>query len=226
MGVELLPALQTQIFAANEAKLFKLTPAHLRAVFALSDAQTHSNVAHRFVVGGEGLSAALVEKLMDKLPNAQWINEYGPTEATVGCSIYAVSRESRHLLASHEEVPIGHAIDNMTLAVVDEFGELALPNMPGELWLAGDGVCEGYINLASVTQTRFVEQAMPASGTLSMRWYRSGDKAKWQANARGEADYLCYLGRLDEQVKLRGYRISLVAIAHQIDVLAQVKAAL
>ncbi|MEQ3530215.1 amino acid adenylation domain-containing protein [Pseudoalteromonas sp. XMcav11-Q] len=223
MGVELLPALQTQIFAANEAKLFKLTPAHLRAVFALSDAQTHSNVAHRFVVGGEGLSAALVNKLMDKLPNAQWINEYGPTEATVGCSIYAVSHESRHLFAGHEEVPIGHAIDNMTLAVVDEFGELALPNMPGELWLAGGGVCEGYINLASVTQTRFVEQAVPASGTSSLRWYRSGDKAKWQANARGEADYLCYLGRLDEQVKLRGYRISLVAIAHQIDALVQVK---
>ncbi|WP_249122727.1 non-ribosomal peptide synthetase [Pseudoalteromonas sp. M8] len=222
-GAELLPALQTQIFAANEAKLFKLTPAHLRAVFALSDAQTRSNIAHRFVVGGEGLSAALVDKLMDKLPNAQWINEYGPTEATVGCSIYAVSRESRHLLAGHEEVPIGHAIDNMTLAVVDEFGELALPNMPGELWLAGDGVCEGYINLASVTQTRFVEQAVPASGTSSLRWYRSGDKAKWQANARGEADYLCYLGRLDEQVKLRGYRISLVAIAHQIDALVQVK---
>ncbi|NSY35532.1 amino acid adenylation domain-containing protein [Pseudoalteromonas sp. JC28] len=222
-GAELLPALQTQIFAANEAKLFKLTPAHLRAVFALSDAQTRSNIAHRFVVGGEGLSAALVDKLMDKIPNALWVNEYGPTEATVGCSIYAVSRESRHLLAGHEEVPIGHAIDNMTLAVVDDFGELALPNMPGELWLAGDGVCEGYINLASVTQTRFVEQAVPASGTSSMRWYRSGDKAKWHANARGEADYLCYLGRLDEQVKLRGYRISLVAIAHQIDALAQVK---
>ncbi|NUZ10465.1 amino acid adenylation domain-containing protein [Pseudoalteromonas sp. McH1-7] len=222
-GAELLPALHEQIFAATEAKLFKLTPAHLRAVFALSDAQTYSNIAHRFVVGGEGLSAALVDKLMDKLPNAQWINEYGPTEATVGCSIYAVSLESRHLLAGHEEVPIGHAIDNMTLAVVDEFGQLALPNMPGELWLAGDGVCEGYINLASVTQTRFVEQAVPTSGTSSMRWYRSGDKAKWQANARGEADYLCYLGRLDEQVKLRGYRISLVAIAHQIDALTQVK---
>ncbi|AXR01049.1 non-ribosomal peptide synthetase [Pseudoalteromonas piscicida] len=220
---ELLPALHEQIFAATEAKLFKLTPAHLRAVFALSDAQTHNNIAHRFVVGGEGLSAALVDKLMDKLPNALWTNEYGPTEATVGCSVYAVSRESRHLLAGHEEVPIGHAIDNMTLVVVDEFGELALPNMPGELWLAGDGVCEGYINLASVTQTRFVEQAVPESGTSSMRWYRSGDKAKWQANARGEADYLCYLGRLDEQVKLRGYRISLVAIAHQIDALAQVK---
>ncbi len=99
-GAELLPALQAQIFAAKEAKLFKLTPAHLRAVFALSDTQTRSDIAHRFVVGGEGLSAALVEKLMDKLPNAQWINEYGPTEATVGCSTYAVSRESRHLLAA------------------------------------------------------------------------------------------------------------------------------
>ncbi|HEX8108609.1 MAG TPA: non-ribosomal peptide synthetase, partial [Kofleriaceae bacterium] len=203
-----LERLSSILWESGEALLFKLTPAHLEALSRLGGTRA-SGQGHVRVVGGEQLTESVVHGLRQRLPSARIVNEYGPTEATVGCSVYEVGASHRYTEGLSGAIPIGRPIANTQLYVLD--GQRApLPvGVVGELYIGGVGVARGYLNKPELTAERFV--ADPFSGDPEARLYRTGDLARWLPDGTLE-----YVGRIDTQVKIRGYRIELGEIEARI----------
>jgi non-ribosomal peptide synthase protein (TIGR01720 family) len=125
------------------------------------------------------------------------LNSYGPTEATVTATVYDIPNDGEDLGASR--VPIGRPLMNRSAYVLDRRGRLAPVGVAGELYLGGAGVARGYLGRPDLTAERFVPDPFGAPGS---RLYRTGDRARWLAD--GELDFL---GRVDQQVKVRGFRV-------------------
>lgn len=149
------------------------------------------------VFGGDRASAHHVRRAFERLGPGRLINGYGPTETTVFAVCYPVQK------APDYDVPIGKAVANTTLYVFDDRMRLQPIGVPGELYIGGPGLAEEYLNQPTLTAERFVVNPYDTSERL----YRTGDQVKW-----GEDGNLLYLGRLDQQVKLRGFRIELTEI--------------
>lgn len=148
--------------------------------------------------GGEALSADLVNRW--NLPGRTFVNAYGPTEAAIGCTAHVCERR-----AWRSPPPIGRPLEHRRLYVVDRSGDLAPVGVPGELLIGGDeGLSRGYLNQPGLTDARFV----PDPFRLDGRAYRSGDLVRWTPDG-----VLEFVGRMDNQVKLRGLRIELDEIA-------------
>ena len=147
------------------------------------------------IVGGEQLSGELVSLHHRLLPRTMFFNEYGPTEATIWASVYQTKPQE-----SGPCIPIGRPIANTTLYVLDERQQLVPVGVPGELYIGGPGVAQGYMNLPELTAERF----LPNPFMPGQRLYRTGDVVKFRTDGQIE-----FLGRRDRQVKLRGYRIEL-----------------
>jgi amino acid adenylation domain-containing protein/non-ribosomal peptide synthase protein (TIGR01720 family) len=142
-------------------------------------------------MGGEALAPELVERTRALFPEAAVWNHYGPTEATVNVSVTRVD--------GAERVTIGRPVGNARAYVLDGRMRPVPPGVPGELYAGGACVARGYWRRAGLTAERFVPDPFGAPGS---RLYRTGDRVRW--TARGELEYL---GRTDEQVKVRGFRI-------------------
>ncbi len=154
--------------------------------------------ALRALCGGEALTQALADKLLERCCEV-W-NMYGPTETTVWSSCQRVTRGPR-------APSIGRPIANTQIYVLDERLELAPVGVWGELCIAGDGLALGYHGRPGQTAAAFVPN--PFALSPGARMYRTGDLARWLPNQQLELR-----GRLDRQVKLRGYRIELEEIEH------------
>jgi amino acid adenylation domain-containing protein len=129
-------------------------------------------------------------------PYVRLINSYGPTEATVAATVFEVPEE----FAGQERVSIGRPLGNMEAWVLDE-KQCCLPiGVAGELCLGGIGVARGYLNRPELNAGKFIEHP----GRPGSRLYRTGDRAAWQADGT-----LRFLGRVDDQVKVRGFRVEL-----------------
>jgi amino acid adenylation domain-containing protein/FkbM family methyltransferase len=213
-----LDRLAERLFGSAEALLFKLTPAHLEALQYMERPTEAGVASHVVVVGGEQLAAPLLAKWKGELlPASTFVNEYGPTEAVVGCTIWTLWDEAGlSALAGRAAAPIGRPIGNTQVYVLDAHLRPSPEGVNGELYIGGAGVARGYVNLAELTEERFVSDPFAAGGRL----YKTGDVGRWAA--RGELEYL---GRNDSQVKLRGYRIELGEIEQQLATLEGVKAA-
>ncbi|RKN40378.1 non-ribosomal peptide synthetase [Streptomyces hoynatensis] len=144
--------------------------------------------------GGEELPRELAEFLAPRVASLR--NVYGPTETTIWSTSGRV--------AAGRGVDIGAPIANTLLYVLDEYGRRVEPAFPGELYIGGDGLALGYWDRPELTAERFVT-GLPAAP--EQRLYRTGDRARWTGDGR-----LLHLGRLDNQVKLRGYRIELAEV--------------
>ena len=198
-------ALQGSDGKGHDWSLVKLTPAHLDLLNVMIPSQGLAGLTRYLVLGGEALLGRTVAPWRDGAPDTHIINEYGPTETVVGCAIY----DERRSVPPDEAVPIGRPIWNTQLYVLDERREPVPVGVPGELYIGGDGVALGYLNRTELTEERFIDIA--ATGLVDRRkslpsgkLYRTGDRVRLQAD--GE---LVYLGRYDNQIKLRGYRIEL-----------------
>ena len=176
--------------------LLKITPAHWRELGLRLAADGVRCSVRRFVVGGEALSYATVRLWEVIAPQARCINEYGPTETVVGCTIY----EAHASDPGDGDVPIGTPIDNTQIHILDRHGKLQPIGIPGELYIGGAGLARGYLNRPALTEERFVANPFVPGA----RMYRTGDLACWVEDGNIE-----FLGRMDTQVKIRGFRIEL-----------------
>ncbi|MGW3099571.1 amino acid adenylation domain-containing protein [Streptomyces sp. NPDC001102] len=145
--------------------------------------------------GGDVVPPEAVRRVMDACPNLQVVNGYGPTETTTFATSHFLHRPFDYTGA----LPIGRPLDNTRLYVLDEHLGLVAPGVPGELYIAGAGLARGYLRRPAQTAERFVADP---HGPAGARMYRTGDLVRWSRD--GEIEYL---GRADQQVKLRGFRI-------------------
>ena len=190
-----IEALHGLMSVIPELTLVKLTPSHLEGLSAFSpDASLGEPRA--LIIGGEMLRAATLRTWRKRLPRTRLINEYGPTEAVVGCATYEVGAD----LDLHGAIPIGVPISNARLFVLDDHQEPVPVGVAGELYVGGAGLARGYRSRGGLTAERFV----PSPFGHGERLYRTGDRARFLADGN-----LDYLGRLDQQVKVRGHRIEL-----------------
>ncbi|MCX7340776.1 MAG: amino acid adenylation domain-containing protein [Hyphomicrobiales bacterium] len=142
------------------------------------------------ILGGEALPPAIVQKWAK--PGRRLFNTYGPTEATVVATVAE--------LTAGEAVTIGRPIPNYTCYVVSEAGQICKPGEPGELWIGGPGVATGYLARPDLTDEKFVANNFGGGGRL----YRSGDAVSLDA-----AGNIAFHGRIDDQIKIRGFRVEL-----------------
>ncbi len=147
------------------------------------------------IVAGESCPSRLVEEHFAHLPHVRLFNEYGPTEATVWATVHEITTED-----ASRPVSIGRPIPGVRVEVLDTLGRRTPAGIPGEGWIAGPTVASGYWRWPDVTDERF--QVDPREATTDERRYRTGDRMAWTPDGR-----LLFLGRDDEQIKLRGFRI-------------------
>lgn len=147
----------------------------------------------RALCGGEALSPALAQRLLDSGVSALW-NMYGPTETTVWSTVARIT--------DPESISVGRPIDATVIRVLDETGRDCGVGEPGEICIGGAGVAKGYHARPELTAERFIPD--PFDSRPGARLYRTGDLGAWNADGT-----LRHMGRLDHQVKLRGYRIEL-----------------
>ncbi|HSU83559.1 MAG TPA: amino acid adenylation domain-containing protein, partial [Thermoanaerobaculia bacterium] len=194
-GVE---ALAAALRGAPGYSLVKITPAHLEALRQVLPPEEHAGCAAALVIGGEALLAGSLATWRERAPETRLINEYGPTEATVGCCVYEVAAHDPATGA----VPIGRPIANTRLHVVGPDLAPVPAGTPGELWIGGEGLARGYLGRPELTAERFVPD--PFGSVPGERLYRTGDLGRYLSSGDLE-----YLGRIDAQVKIRGFRIEL-----------------
>lgn len=165
------------------------------------------------IVAGEGCPAQLCAQHESMLPGTLFYNEYGPTEASVWATVYRPGREQPESAV----LPIGKAIANTRLYVVDAWLQPVPCGVEGELLIGGQGISRGYLGQPGMTAERFIPDSFGEPGA---RLYCTGDKVRLLEDGNLE-----FLGRTDRQVKIRGYRIELDEIEARLIQCSGVKAA-
>ncbi|PCK01012.1 MAG: non-ribosomal peptide synthetase, partial [Alteromonadaceae bacterium] len=189
------------IIARERIEFAALPPALLSAMSSSAQQESFNSLKVLFL-GGESPSAEVLKFFSQ---HCQVFNAYGPTEITVCAS---VNRYQEGDLATN----IGQALDNCHLYVLDGVGRLAPLGVPGELYVGGAGVTRGYLNRSDLTQERFVNNPFATRQDVAKgntRLYKTGDLVRWITGAGSQRGSLEYLGRNDQQVKIRGHRIEL-----------------
>ncbi len=159
----------------------------------------------RLYVGAETVTREAASRILAAMPpTAQVANEYGPTEATITCTLGAIPPAALTDGAASASMPIGWAIGDAVIEVRDEEGRLVPTGEVGALWVSGRCLALEYLNLPEETASHFVDD--PWDEGDGSRWYRTGDVVQVT-----DAGYV-FLGRTDKQVKVRGHRIEPAAI--------------
>ncbi|BCJ37378.1 hypothetical protein Athai_48810 [Actinocatenispora thailandica] len=172
------------------------------AAYLADDTASGPTSLRRVVCSGEELPVAVARDFLARHPGTALHNLYGPTEAAIDVLAYDCTVDS---LAGRSRVPLGTAIDNVAVHVLDPAGAPCPAGLPGELCIGGAAPALGYHDRPRLTADRFVPDPYGAPGS---RLYRTGDLGVRTADGAIE-----FLGRLDDQVKLRGLRIELGEIA-------------
>ena len=191
-------ALATALRGHEDFSLVKLTPAHLEWLSHSLKGDEAARSTRALIVGGEALNALSLSFWRKHAPATRIINEYGPTETVVGCCVYEVPAEE----TLRGAIPIGRPIANTQLYILDEQMNPAPILVVGEIYIGGAGVARGYLHRPDLTAERFVPD--PFSQNAGRRLYKTGDLGRYRPDGVVE-----FLGRGDQQVKLKGYRIEL-----------------
>jgi amino acid adenylation domain-containing protein len=181
--------------------LVKITPAHLQLIGQQLAPEEAAAATRSFIIGGENLLAEHVEFWRVNAPETRLFNEYGPTETVVGCCVYEAQGGS----AIGGSIPIGRPIINTRLYILDRHLRPVPLGVAGELYIGGVGVARCYHRRPELTAERFVPDPFAQGpAVFGARMYRTGDAVCLRANG-----ILEYLGRLDDQIKIRGFRVEL-----------------
>jgi len=192
----------------NQVGVLKLTPSHLAL---LKDRDNRRSSIRRIIVGGEAFETDLALKVWNSFGGRVEIyNEYGPTETTVGCMVHLFDprRDTRAV------VPIGKPAANAQIFLLDENLNPVPENVPGEIYISGEGLARGYLNNPQQTAERFIDNPL----LPDRKMYRTGDVGRWLPEGTLE-----YVGRNDEQVKFHGYRLELNEVRSLLNQHSQVR---
>ncbi|OJT19749.1 peptide synthetase [Archangium sp. Cb G35] len=170
------------------------TPSFARALSLDAEAVASLGLLNSLMVGGEALPSALAGALTQAVSGGEVLNMYGPTETTIWSSTHRVGATDAAV------VPIGTPLLRTQLYVLDALLQPAPVGVPGELYISGAGVVRGYLARPELSAERFLPD--PFSTEPGTRMYRTGDRARWRADGTVE-----FLGRVDHQLKVRGFRI-------------------
>ncbi|WP_146229540.1 non-ribosomal peptide synthetase, partial [Pseudomonas soli] len=187
------PEYLREVIRAEQVSTLHFVPSMLDVFLAHGDVLPHR--LKRVLCSGEALPGSLVRRFQAQLPTVELHNLYGPTEAAVDVSAW-------HCVTAPDNTPIGKPIANTTLYVLDAHGQPVPRGVAGELYIGGVQVARGYLNREQLTAERFLDD--PFASQAGGRLYRTGDLARHLPDGNLE-----YLGRNDDQVKLRGLRIEL-----------------
>jgi amino acid adenylation domain-containing protein len=184
-----------QAIAEQEITFVHFVPSML-GVFLAAEGVERCRSLRQVFSGGESLRSELRDRFFTRL-DIPLDNQYGPTEISIDATLWVCRPDQKP-----QRVPIGRPIGNMRLFVVDQRFGVAPIGVPGELLVGGPGVVRGYQGRPDLTAERFIPDAW--SGAPGERLYRTGDLVRWLPDG-----VLEFLGRLDNQVKVRGYRIEI-----------------
>ncbi|MEH2002992.1 MAG: amino acid adenylation domain-containing protein, partial [Nostoc sp.] len=177
-----------------QVTILQLVPSQLR--FLLEEQNIQNCQSLRWVFcGGEALAVDLQDKFFSILPNVKLCNLYGPTEGTIDTTYWKCQPEDKQ-----QSVPIGSAIANVQIYLLDSHLQLVPIGVPGEIYIGGSGLARGYLNRPELTVDKFI----PNPFTSGTKLYKTGDLGRYRPD--GTVDFI---GRIDHQVKLRGFRIEL-----------------
>lgn len=186
-------------FRNHPVDCLKIVPSHLAALMAYA-APRDLLPRRTLVLGGETAPWDLVERLQVLAPELRILNHYGPTESTVGVTTYRVPDGGRSEESWAQSVPIGQPMKHALIRLLDGGGQPVPLGAAGEIYIGGVSVARGYLGNPAATAERFVPD--PYSREPGERLYRTGDRAR-----RAISGNLEFLGRVDDQLKIRGFRV-------------------
>ncbi|MBQ6659884.1 MAG: amino acid adenylation domain-containing protein [Lachnospiraceae bacterium] len=189
------PEALSQYFSENEIDAMKFVPSHFEAMQVLEHPETVLP-GKKIILAGEACKYEVVGKIRNQNPDCEIYNNYGPTETTVSVLCHKVTEEVR----AGSIVPLGKPIDGVRAYVLDENRQLLPYGVYGELYIGGPTVSAGYLGDPEGTAKAFIDN--PFAPDDPYKIYRTGDKVRLLRN--GDIDML---GRMDRQIKIRGYRI-------------------
>lgn len=182
------PLALSKLILENGVDMLTCTPSFLINIIDMPEMKKSLSQIKVFNVGAEAFPEALYDKIMALGTNAITFNGYGPTETTIGCAFDQVTGD---------KITIGKPMANIKMVMIDKYRNLLPAGVPGELLIIGNGVGRGYVGKPEMTADKFIQFE-------GMNAYRSGDLAKWNHHGKIE-----FMGRMDNQVKLRGLRVEL-----------------
>lgn len=190
------PFALSELILAHGVNMMTCTPSFLINIIDMPEMKDALSQIKVFNVGAEAFPDALYGKIMDLGTEAIVFNGYGPTETTIGCAFEQVTGE---------KITIGKPMANIKMMVIDKYQNLLPAGVPGELLIIGNGVGRGYVGKPEMTADKFINFE-------GQKAYRSGDLARWNHHGKIE-----FMGRMDNQVKLRGLRVELDEIENVIN---------
>lgn len=196
--------LMRRVMLDNKVTVVKATPSHLILIAScISRAAARNSNIKRFIVGGEELTRSVAAEIQLLFgDDIEIYNEYGPTEATVGCMIHQFDPADKALA-----VPIGIPAANTRIYLLDDSLKPVPIGVKGELYISGEGVARGYLHSPELTGQKIINDPFAAG----LRMYKTGDIAK-----RLPSGLIEYVGRTDKQIKISGHRIDLTEIEQQV----------
>ena len=171
-------------------------------------------------LGGEQLTGNVVRKILDVISrDCILYNGYGPTEASINCTFFSLTTDEM-AANTRDNIPIGHPCDRAEIYILDKFLNPQTINAAGELYIAGSGVSQGYLNRPELTCEKFninnINRSYRSNKTYIL--YKTSDLARWLSDGNIE-----FLGRIDQQVKIRGFRIELGEIENTLSLYPGIK---
>lgn len=200
-----IPDLLKQLIIKENVNVIHTTPGKLKALLNSEAYLDSFTKLTDIITGGEPLIGELLKKIKEHT-NARIYNVYGPTETTV----FSTFKD----MTDCSDVTIGTPIANTRIYILDKFNNIMPIGIPGELYIGGEGLTKGYVNMNETSNGKFVY--LPFDKTE--RVYKTGDLARWYP--KGEIEFL---GRIDNQVKIRGFRIELEEIENAISTFEGIK---
>ena len=164
---------------------------------------------------GEYLSQKLAQEFYENFEETQLVNLYGSSEVAADVTFYNVNKETISKY-SNTVLPIGRPISNTSITILNERKEIVPIGIPGEIYVSGDCLTQGYVNKEELNSKKFIRNPKKDNEVL----FQTGDHGRWLPDGN-----IQYLGRVDDQVKIRGYRIELGEIKNQLERFVGIKEA-